>query len=122
MQDAPESKPHLKKKQGKPAPRKAAQASEDQTSADSLDFYDTTPTNKESKQNVVQRGTKKQMKKKKAAESNIESQSKEQIEQLNKHLGAIEGKVSEITQKYEELKKADESKDKKIKKLSEARV
>lgn len=44
-------------------------------------------------------------------ESKIESQSKEQIEQLNKHLGAIEGKVSEITKKYEELKKSDESKD-----------
>lgn len=74
---------------------------------------------------VVQKGTKKQVKKAQAKkekvqeeeaetanqESKIESQSKEQIEQLNKHLGAIEGKVSEITKKYEELKKSDESKD-----------
>ena len=41
---------------------------------------------------------------------------------MNKHLGAIEGKVSEITKKYEELKKADENKDKTIQKLSETRA
>ena len=41
---------------------------------------------------------------------------------MNQHLGAIEGKVSEITKKYEELKQADEKKDEKIKKLSESRV
>ena len=41
---------------------------------------------------------------------------------MNKHLGAIEGKVSEITKKYEELKKSDESKDERIKKLAEARA
>jgi hypothetical protein len=37
-------------------------------------------------------------------------------------LGAIEGKVSEITKKYEELKKADEKKDQTIKKLAESRA
>ena len=56
------------------------------------------------------------------SEKKIEKQSKEQIEQLNKHLGAIEGKVSEITKKYEELKKSDETKDQKIKQLAESRA
>lgn len=51
----------------------------------------------------------------KQTEAKIDSNSKEQIEQLSNHLGAIEGKVSEITRKYEELKKADEQKDQTIK-------
>jgi len=37
-------------------------------------------------------------------------------------LGAIEGKVTEITKKYEELKKSDENKDQTIKKLAETRA
>jgi len=37
-------------------------------------------------------------------------------------LGAIENKVQEITQKYEELKKSDTEKDQTIKKLSETRA
>jgi hypothetical protein len=37
-------------------------------------------------------------------------------------LGAIEGKVSEITEKYEELKKADDEKDKTIKLLTDTRA
>lgn len=56
------------------------------------------------------------------SEKKIEKQSKEQIDQLNKHLGAIEGKVSEITKKYEELKKSDENKEQTIKKLAESRA
>lgn len=39
--------------------------------------------------------------------SSADPKSTEQIEQLNKHLGAIESKVQEMTKKYEELKKAD---------------
>jgi len=58
----------------------------------------------------------------KQAETKTDSKSKDQIEQLNSHLGAIEGKVSEITRKYEELKKADEKKDQTIRSLAEARA
>lgn len=134
-----------KKPSGKRGPPRAAPApklgqGEEDASADSADRFDT--KSGKGQQNVVQKGNKKQVKKlqkklkqseKKeeeaanesttnTAESNVESQSKEQIEQLNKHLGAIEGKVSEITKKYEELKKADENKDKTIQKLSETRA
>lgn len=131
-----------KKSSGKRGPSRAAPVpklgqGQEGASADSADQFDTKSV--KGQQNVVQKGSKKQVKKlqKKSqkkeeeaanessantAESNVESQSNEQIEQLNKHLGAIEGKVSEITKKYEELKKADENKDKTIQKLSETRA
>jgi len=43
---------------------------------------------------------------------NSQAKDKEQsnvIQKLSKHIGQIEGKVSEITQKYEELKKKTKS-------------
>lgn len=120
------------------AGRKSAQASEVATDDAAADSFDEGEGRKMLA--VVKKSDKKALKKpapahqkthgkkqstddaEKQAETKTDSKSKDQIEQLNSHLGAIEGKVSEITRKYEELKKADEKKDQTIRSLAEARA
>ena len=103
-------------------------APENVKSADSFSNFITTkkPKSPKQKQAPKQKETQQAEETTEAAapqtqDKKIEQKSNEQIDKLNQHLGAIEDKVLEITQKYEELKKSDKEKDQEIKKLSEAK-
>ena len=118
--------------------KRAEIASYDETMPESADSFDTKPVQNKRKAPMSLASMKKPLKKQAAPEQTeetssettnpssqdkkIETKSKEQIDQLSQHLGAIENKVQEITEKYEELKKSDTEKDQTIKKLSETRA
>lgn len=100
--------PDMHRRAEMPAPEEAPMAEGGMDSADSFDG----PAMKKSP--MMSLAAKKKPAAKTSNNTNdqkIETQSKDQIDKLNQHLGSIESKVQEITAKYEELKKSDQEKD-----------